>query len=148
MTPQFDSFRDFLLHCFKCRERGDNREALRLIDEYLNDPQAARPYEHFWSDHNIQQALGFRIVFVQDVNPGEATLAEEKHLGFCQHRLRYWLSAVADSSARLALAQFEAGDRQAGEAAAKEAIRVAGLLGVVSAGVADAAAKAREGEAK
>jgi hypothetical protein len=146
MTPQFKTFSELLLHCFKCRDAGDSRQALEIVDDYLSDPQAARPHDTFWSEQNIQQALGSRIAFIQDIDPAAVPAAERRHLDFCEERLRYWLSATADSSARLGLAHFVAVNPEAGTRAIERAIRVAGLLGTVSPGVAEAAAKARENQ--
>ena len=67
---QFQSFRDLLLHCLKCHDNGDSQQALTLIDEYLGDPRAERPPEGFWSEYNVQQALGFRVAFTEKGCPG------------------------------------------------------------------------------
>src|SRR5262249_52982307 len=106
--------------------------------------RANRPPEAFWSEYNVQQALGFRVTFTEKVSPAIAPAAEERHLAFCAHQINYWLSAAADSSARLALARFEAGDVDGGRTAAKEAVRLAGALGQLSATVAQAAEEARK----
>src|SRR5258708_2561653 len=98
---QFQSFRDLLLHCLKCHDSGDSQQALALIDQYLADPRAERPPDAVWSEYNVQQALGFRVAFTEKVVPASASSAEERHLAFCRNQLNYWLSAAADSSARL-----------------------------------------------
>lgn len=144
MTTRFETFRELLLHCFRCHDAGDSRQALQVINEYLNDPQAARPHEPFWSEHNIEQVLGFRITFTQDLDPARTIAAEEKHLRFCEERLDYWLSATAESYAHCAMAHFAAGRIEAGQDATKHAIRLAGLLGLISPAVAEAAAMDRE----
>ena len=141
---QFHSFRELLLHCLKCHDSGDSQQALALIDEYLSDAWAERPLEAFWSAHSVQQALGFRATFTEKVLPASAPAAEARHLTFCRHQLNYWLSAAADSSARLALARFKAGELEGGRTAAEEAIRLAGALGQLSATVAQAAEEARK----
>ncbi len=141
---QFQNFRDLLLHCLKCHDTGDSQQALALIDEYLSDPRAKRSPDAFWSEYNVQQALGFRVSFTEKVAPASTPGAEERHLTFCRNQLNYWLSAAADSSARLALARFSAGDAEKGRAAAEEAVRFAGALGQLSATVAQAAEKARK----
>jgi hypothetical protein len=141
---QFQSFRDLLLHCVKCHDRGHSQEALSLIDEYLADSRAERPVDAFWSEYNVQQALGFRVAFTEKVSPPAAQAAEERHLTFCRHQLNYWLSAAADSSARLALARFGAGDTDGGRTAVAEAVRLASALGQLSATVATAAEEARK----
>lgn len=145
MSPsQFQTFRDLLLHCLKCHDSGDSQQALSLIDEYLGDARAERPSEAFWSEYNVQQALGFRVAFTEKVAPASSPGAEERHLAFCRHQLNYWLSAAADSSARLALARFSAGDAEGGRAAAEEAVRLWGALGQLSVTVAQAAEEARK----
>ena len=141
---EFHSFRELLIHCLKCHDSGDSQQALALIDEYLSDAWAERPLEAFWSAHSVQQALGFRVTFMEKVLPASALAAEARHLTFCAHQLNYWLSAAADSSARLALARFKAGELEAGAAAAQEAVRLAGALGQLSATVAQAAEEARK----
>lgn len=141
---QFQTFRALLLHCLKCHDTGDSHQALALIDEYLDEPRAERPPDAFWSEYNVQQALGFRVAFTEKVAPASASSAEERHLAFCRHQLNYWLSAAADSSGRLALARFKAGNVAAGRAAAEEAVRLAGGLGQLSATVAKAAEEARK----
>ena len=141
---EFQSFRDLLLHCLKCHDSGDSQQALALINEYLGDPRAQRPPNAFWSEYNARQALGFRVAFAEKVAPASAPAAEEKHLEFCEHQLNYWLSAAADSSARLALGRFKAGDVKGGRAAAEKAVRLAGALGQVSATVGQAAEEARK----
>src|SRR5262245_18896030 len=129
---EFQSFRDFLLHCLKCHDRGDSKQALALVNEYLSDPRADHVSESFWSAYNIQQALGFRVAFTENVDPASGPTAEEKHLAFCGHQLNYWLSAAADSSARLALARFKGGDVDRGRVAAADGVRFAGYLGMLS----------------
>jgi hypothetical protein len=84
---QFQSFRDLLLHCLKCHDSGDSQQALTLIDEYLGDPRAERPPQVFWSEYNVQQALGFRVAFTEKVAPASASSAEERHLAFCRHQV-------------------------------------------------------------
>ena len=141
---QFHSFRKLLLHCLKCHDSVDSQQALALIDEYLSDAWAERPVEAFWSAQSVQQALGFRVAFTEKVLPASAPAAEARHLTFCRHQLNYWLSAAADSSARLALARFKAGELEGGRTAAEEAVRLAGALGQLSATVAQAAEEARK----
>jgi hypothetical protein len=63
---------------------------------------------------------------------------------FCKHQLNYWLSAAAESSARLALARFDAGDTDGGRTAVAEAVRLAGALGQISPTVQRAAEEARK----
>jgi hypothetical protein len=141
-VSQFQSFRELLLHCLKCHDSGDSQQALTLIDEYLGDPRAERPAEAYWSEYNVQQALGFRVAFTDKVAPALAPEAEVRHRAFCRRQLDYWLSAAADSAGRLALARFSTGDAEGGRAAAEEAIRLAGALGQLSATVAQAAEEA------
>jgi|ERR1051326_2851119 hypothetical protein len=141
---QFQSFRELLLHCLKCHDSGDSQQALALIDEYLGDARPDRPPEAFWSAYKVQQALGFRVTFMEKVTPASAPGAEERHLAFCEHQLNYWLGAAAHSSAQLALARFKAGDVEGGRTAAKEALRLSGALGQLSATVAQAAEEARK----
>ena len=141
---EFKTFRDLLRHCLTCHDTGVSQQALALVDEYLSDARADRPPEAFWSQYNVQQALGFRVAFTENVAPASAPAAEERHLAFCQHQLKYWLSAAADSSARLALARFKVGDVKGGRVASEEAARLAGALGQISATVAQAAEEARK----
>jgi hypothetical protein len=144
MSSQFQTFRELLLHCLKCHDNGDSQQALMLVDEYLSVPEASRPPDQFWSEYNVQQALGFRVAFVEKTNPSDAPAAEERHLSFCNEQLHYWLSAAADSSARLAVARFREGNVAEGHKAASEAARLAGALGLISATVAQAAEEARK----
>ena len=144
MTPQFLTFRELLLHCLKCHDANDSLQALAIIDEYLGDSRALRPRDQFWSEYNVQQALGFRVAFAEKVDAKVMSVAEERHLAFCEDQLRYWLSAAADSSARLALSRFRTGDVAGGRGAAKEAARLAGGLGLISSTVAQAAEEARK----
>jgi hypothetical protein len=144
MISQFSTFRELLLHCLKCHDSGQSQQAFTIIDEYLADSRATHPAESFWSEYNVQQALGFRIVLAEKIDQATALTAEERHSGFCRERLEYWLSASADSSARLAMVRFRIGDVEPGRAAASEAIRLAGVLGMISASVAQAAEEARK----
>lgn len=144
MIARFQTFQGLLIYCLKCHDSDDSQQALTLINEYLNDSRAGRPHDSFWSDYNVQQALGFRVAFIERLDAPATVVAEERHLGFCTAQLQYWLSAAADSSARLALARFRESDLEGGCEAAKEAVRLAGTLGLVSATVAEAAAEARK----
>jgi hypothetical protein len=144
MISQFQSFRELLLHCLDRHNSGDSQHALALIDEYLGDPRASRPAESFWCEYNVQQALGFRVTFTEKLDALAALDSEEKHLDYCTHQVRYWLSAAADSSARVALARFRRSEIEAGRKVATEAVRFAGVLGLVSATVAAAAEEARK----
>ena len=141
---QFQTFRELLLYCLKCHDSGDSQQALALIDEYLSDSRANRPPESFWSDYNVQQALGFRVSFMEKMDPSTGAAAEARHLDFCRHAVQYWGSAAADSSARLAITRFGAGDVAGGREAAGEAARLAVVVGHISATVAKAAEQARE----
>jgi hypothetical protein len=140
----FPTFRELLLHCLKHHDTGDSKQALALIDEYLADARADRPADAFWSEYNVQQALGFRVAFTEKAEPASAQAAEERHFEFCQRQLKYWLSAAADSSARLAIARFKEGEINSGRAATEEALRLSGSLGVLSVTVANAAEAARK----
>jgi hypothetical protein len=144
MNSQFQTFRELLLHCLECHDNGDSQRALALIDEFLSAPQASHPADQFWSEYNVQQALGFRVAFMEKVDPSAAPAAEERHLAFCKEQLRYWLSAAADSSARFAVARFREGEVAEGHKAASEAARLAGALGLISVTVAQAAEEARK----
>lgn len=144
VIAHIQSFQELLTFCLKCHDSGDSQRALALIDEYLSDSRARRPHDSFWSDYNVQQALGFRVAFIERLDSPAKVVAEERHLGFCTAQLQYWLSAAADSSARLALARIRESDLEGGCEAAKEAVRLAGTLGLVSATVAEAAAEARK----
>ena len=144
MSSQFQTFRELLLHCLKCHDNGDSQRALMLIDEYLSAPEASRPAEQYWSEYNVQQALGFRTAFIEKIKPFDAPAAEERHLTFCNEQLHYWLSAAADSSARLAVTRFREGRITEGHKAASDAARLAGALGLISATVAQAAEEARK----
>jgi hypothetical protein len=73
----FQSFRDLLLHCLKCHDSGDSQQALAVIDKYLADSRAERPADAFWSEYNVQQALGFRVAFTGKVSPASAPAGRE-----------------------------------------------------------------------
>lgn len=141
MSSQFQSFRDLILHSLKIHKNGDTLEAVAVIDRYLSEAQTERSAELIW---NIQQALGFRAMFLSEAESTEAIAAEEKHLLFCTEQLRYWLSAAADSSANLGLQHFRAGRIAEGHKAAKEAARLSGALGAISGTVFRAAEEARK----
>jgi hypothetical protein len=143
-VSDFQTFRDLLLHCLKCQDKGDSQQALELIDSCLDDARPERPYESFWSTHNIQQALGFRIAFIEKVSKAPARAAEERHLMFCREHLDYWLSAAADASASLALLELKGDNPARGKSLAAEAVRLAGALGQISVTVAEAAEEARK----
>ena len=140
MSSQFQSFRELILHCLKCHQSGETCEAVALIDQYLSDHQV-NPEDVIW---NIQQALGFRALFLRDAESPDAIAAEQRHLAFCTTQLHYWLGAAADSSAEIALQQFRAGRNAEGHIAAKEAARFSGVLGNISSTVARAAEEARK----
>jgi hypothetical protein len=144
MISPFDTFRDLLLHCLKLHDSGQSQEALAAIDEYLGDPRASKPSDPFWSDYNVQQALGFRIAFLEKADASASRSAEHKYIWFCTGHLHYWLSASADAHAHLAMSYFAAGLIPAGRKAAKEAIRLAGTLGEISGTVARAAEEVRK----
>ena len=97
---QFQTFRELLLHCLKCHDSGDSQQALTLIDDYLADARADRPPDSLWSEYNVQQALGFRVSFIEKIDATAALAAEDRHLAFCRDQLRYWANAAADSSSR------------------------------------------------
>jgi hypothetical protein len=143
-VSDFNTFRELLLYCMQCRDSGKSQEALTLIEEYLCDPRAERVPDSLWAEYNIQQALGFRVAFLENVDSSAALAAEERHLAFCKHQLQYWVSSAADSAARLSLSRFQTGDASGGREAAREAAQLAGTAGHISVTVAQAAQEARK----